>query len=812
VKNDAQTEWGIKLKAEWPFVLGLILTAVLALADFTILGHDFGTDAWKSEYPWAESYPTSAVRTIDYDTVLEHLPWLEFAREELLAGRLPLWNPYSFMGIPLYANHLCPVFYPPLTLCLFLFDGSDIIGWLAVLHLIIFGISLYAFLRTLSISPLPAFVTACAGQFTGICFVLWYPWAAPVAWTPAILALYECFRHTRSRRYIAFAALVYGMVLIAAFPVIVVHFTYFLFIYIVIREISGPGRKPALAIPTFFTIVILGLLISGVQNIPTLVYSSDTYRSVVYEHSMAFLDAPPPAEAMQPEKQDVPAIQRVILAKGRFVSPVAILHILDNRHFIGAPLLLFVVIGLFVLPLGRRHWLLLILLFFALSFIDALYLKAMKYLPLWNLRAYEPREMWHLCALVCAGYGLQGLFDGKAAKLFTILKIPIAIFAILLVLFVGIVMVLESRTPAGFLPINPSWLTGVCIFYLICLSAVALICLIGLFRGWSRSWLFAAILLTAIIAGGTPSRLLALPYTSDTPLFTPSSDNFIAAIEKAKGPEGRVARITDRAYHLNLYRRTKVPFLANLTTSYNLKDVSGYDSLIPRRVVDYLNLIEDKSVKSLHILISFNNPEIMNRDLFRAMGVGCVISDMPALPVETESTQLGGVYIHRLPPPSPRYYLAREIITLDNADSVKPLLIRNGWLDKGIAYIDGSKLSDNEKGKLNITKPSDEFLGTVVKTAETPGRITFKVDSVGPGLLVLNDTYAPGWVAAIDGVKTRCLSANYLFRAAYVPRGDHTVEFVYRPVYMIWGWLTSLIGLLLFIKIISRAKQHNKDY
>lgn len=38
------------------------------------------------------------------DPLLQFYPWLNFAREELMAGRLPLWNPYQDGGVPLLGN------------------------------------------------------------------------------------------------------------------------------------------------------------------------------------------------------------------------------------------------------------------------------------------------------------------------------------------------------------------------------------------------------------------------------------------------------------------------------------------------------------------------------------------------------------------------------------------------------------------------------------------------------------------------------------------------------------------------------------
>jgi len=63
-------------------------------------------------------------------------------------------------------------------------------------------------------------------------------------------------------------------------------------------------------------------------------------------------------------------------------------------------------------------------------------------------------------------------------------------------------------------------------------------------------------------------------------------------------------------------------------------------------------------------------------------------------------------------------------------------------------------------------------------------------------LLVLADTYYPGWSATVDGRATEILRANYAFRAIEVPAGRHEVALVYRPSHWRTGLLLSLAGLL----------------
>src|SRR5439155_26766529 len=46
------------------------------------------------------------------DAVTQMQPWLMFNRDELGAGRVPLWNPWNGAGCPHFANYQSAVFSP----------------------------------------------------------------------------------------------------------------------------------------------------------------------------------------------------------------------------------------------------------------------------------------------------------------------------------------------------------------------------------------------------------------------------------------------------------------------------------------------------------------------------------------------------------------------------------------------------------------------------------------------------------------------------------------------------------------------------
>ncbi|MEO6458039.1 MAG: YfhO family protein [Chloroflexia bacterium] len=81
-------------------------------------------------------------------------------------------------------------------------------------------------------------------------------------------------------------------------------------------------------------------------------------------------------------------------------------------------------------------------------------------------------------------------------------------------------------------------------------------------------------------------------------------------------------------------------------------------------------------------------------------------------------------------------------------------------------------------------------------TRYEPEYVEVKTVSSSASLLVLSDLAFPGWEAEVDGQPVPILTADHALRAVYLPVGEHTVKFVYRPLSFTLGAIVSLISLV----------------
>ena len=102
--------------------------------------------------------------------------------------------------------------------------------------------------------------------------------------------------------------------------------------------------------------------------------------------------------------------------------------------------------------------------------------------------------------------------------------------------------------------------------------------------------------------------------------------------------------------------------------------------------------------------------------------------------------------------------------------------------------------------------PADdaEGLGWDIRDfSHTPHKVSMRVSSSKPGILVLHDFNNPDWHAFVDDDETKIVQANFLMRAVAIPKGEHTVTFAYDPP--LWGFVVTLASWALTLLLAAGA-------
>ncbi len=110
---------------------------------------------------------------IPWDLRSFHLPFAEFIARSFRNGDLPLWNPFTYCGMPIHANLQAQVFYPPTLLTIWLSNlagGENLLyflEWQIVLHVFLGGVFTYLLLKKLGGSNTAGLLGATVFQLGG---------------------------------------------------------------------------------------------------------------------------------------------------------------------------------------------------------------------------------------------------------------------------------------------------------------------------------------------------------------------------------------------------------------------------------------------------------------------------------------------------------------------------------------------------------------------------------------------------------------------------------------------------------------------
>ncbi|MFB3881140.1 MAG: YfhO family protein [Armatimonadota bacterium] len=704
------------------------------------------------------------------DPIQQYLPWRIYAVESLRTGIIPLWNPYAFCGTPFLANLQSTVLYP-LNLLFLLTGAAQGFGVSAILHLIIGGLFMYAFLRTIALSPAAGLVGALVLMLNGW-VVTWLEYPTLSLWTfmwlPGLLLCYErALRQPRSL-WPLFCALALGVQFLGGHLQISAYIILAFALYALVRVISREDRtitRP-LAVAIAAIAVLVGLAFAGAQLLPTIELAGQSGR-VAHGASAALAAAFPLTHFI------------LYLVPSFFGNPVdynywgnvsdpAAFNYFETACYVGI-LPLFLCLLAFT---GKRNW-----RHAYFGALAALALLAAIGSPLYlALRDLVPgfRELAGLGRVLClASFAFAGV---AALGMDVLLAEKQRLSARFWVLFAAAICLCIAAARVLFNPyikvLDPGWRFDLYLKHQVAISfgfIVASAVLIGLrARGRLGPTASATIACALVLADLFVAGLRFNPFV-DPAMAYPKTDAILWLQEHAA--HDRIDSIASDALDWMPHNSPMV---------FGLRDIHGSDSLRVRRSFELVSGAELAQAK-------YPPPD---SPLLDALGVRYLMTNQPV--GENWPLALAGVPpIYENTEALPRAYLAYDMYTGSDADGLATLLAAGRPRPLAVLHDGAGDEPRNVEIAAGATGEPPEAARFL---RDAPNEVRIETNARRSAILVLTDSYYPGWRARVYETPTPIVRTNYAFRGVPVGPGASIVTMRYEPATFRVGLFASLLA------------------
>jgi hypothetical protein len=233
-----------------------------------------------------------------------------------------------------------------------------------------------------------------------------------------------------------------------------------------------------------------------------------------------------------------------------------------------------------------------------------------------------------------------------------------------------------------------------------------------------------------------------------------------------------------------------VCFPAALAQTHELRDIRGYDSVDPGRLMAIMDLAIEPSARremAEYAKTQWFAPQVrIEGDKVRLppvldmLSVRYVLFEGTAKPQANPAFQGEGFVALANDAALPRAFVPRRVEVVTNDQERLDKLGSSQFDPSAVAYVEEE-----------VSLPT-ECRGTAEIVSEIPTRVNVSVKMETSGLLVLSDLWDKGWHAYLNGNRVPILRTNHAVRGVVVPAGDSRVEFRYESASLALG--TKLAG------------------
>ena len=744
----------------------------------------FGLIPFPGDYlrAWYEPWKTETFRGVIgvahkpvADDVFRHLYPLRILSVDILKQmQLPLWNPYNGAGTPLLAI-MHPGYLNPFGAVFFFLPPTIAWAFFMALQPLMLGVCTYLYMRKMKRSHAASLFSASVLLFSGfvIARILYAEFIYHLSALSILLLLIEdVFMNEKGTSWMLVSPLIFFLFL-SGQPHMILYVLLFGAFYGAYRFFQvKPEYKMRKRIIVFCLLGILGIAMAAIQLLPSFELFAN---STITRASSQFI------------------FQRFLLPLTHLIT-IAIPNYFGNQatyNWWGAGDYIETVASVGLIPLffayiagmqrklrNDPRWFFfgsaIITILLTLDWFGTRWLYS---LPIPILSADVPSRIFSLTTFsiaILAGYGFDAWFQEKRAL--RISKVPCFLAGVALIFMVtaGLV-ILRLPCPVAEIP-NCRMISLRNTLVEVAVFAV----LIAALYVWRRNR-FVPLILVVVLGLYNSNKFL--PFSSKNTILP---DNSLIQALKENTRDARVFGIGS----------------ANLKTNFaayfRIYDPNYYDPLHIKRYAELISYANsgEYPLKLLRSDIELVHDAVNNR-ILDLLSVRYLIYKKSEVPTKNTSNVIWEDehwYIEKRNTALPRAYLVYdfEVINDDYA------LLRR-LLDPTLNPKDRVMLEQRPKARY-----SPGVAGEAMIEKYEEQRVEIRAVTDKPSLLVLTDTYYPGWKAYIDDTETPIYRANYTLRAVEVPGGTHTVRFAYKPVSVTVGaWITigslAVYGLIVLL-------------
>ena len=263
-----------------------------------------------------------------------------------------------------------------------------------------------------------------------------------------------------------------------------------------------------------------------------------------------------------------------------------------------------------------------------------------------------------------------------------------------------------------------------------------------------------------------------------------------------------------RVYGLipNKFQDDYARFFPNYNMYYQISDVGAYSPLVMN---DYYKFMEnlgsvDDSIwrlepsldalsKDLHLLSLLNVKYIITYEEIKDKRVELAYSDEK-------------VNVYRNKGSLPRAFFLSNFKVISDGQEALGFLRSKDFNPMDVVVL-------NEEPASFENRPDSQHNNASVEIKDySPNKVILSINTPSRGILVLSDTFYPGWKAFVDWEETEIMKANVVMRAVVMPEGEHLVKFVYDPIPFNYGLRLGLctlicIPVMIFVSNLKRIKR-----